>query len=235
MIALTSPYLWYSTRATGMVTLVLFTLVVTLGTFVANRVGGNYVGRFEINELHRSLSMVAVVFLAIHVTTTVVDSYVPTGVLSVVVPFTSAYRRVAVGVGAVALDLIAAVWISSLLKTRVANTTWRFIHWFSWLALATALVHAYLTGTDARHGWGLVVVGGCAAAGVAAALWRVLGRPARAAGRTALSPPAQGPRSPSHDTARPTSRPLGSRPPQPSPPTGTRRAPARHTSRRAPR
>lgn len=188
MIALTSPYLWYSTRATGMVTLVLFTLVVTLGTFVANRIGGTYVGRFEVNELHRSLSMVAIVFLAIHVTTTVVDSYVPTGPLSVVVPFSSAYRRVPVGLGAVALDLIFAVWVSSLLKVRIANTTWRFIHWFSWLGLGTSIVHAYLTGTDGRKSWGLVVVAACTAIGLADAIWRFLGRPTRAAGRTALSP-----------------------------------------------
>ncbi len=193
MIALTSPYLWYTTRATAIVTLVLFTLVVALGTFVATRVGGTYVGRFEVNELHRSLSMVAVVFLAIHVTTTVVDSYVPTGVLSVFVPLTSAYRRVAIGVGAVALDLIGAVWISSLLKLRIANTTWRFIHWFSWLALATALVHAYLAGTDSRHGWGLIVLVVCAVVGLASAVWRYLGRPTRAAGRTALSPLAPRP------------------------------------------
>lgn len=218
MIALTSPYLWYSTRATGMVTVVLFTMVVVLGTFVANRVGGNYVGRFEINELHRSVSMVAVVFLAIHVITTVLDSYVPTGLLSVVVPFTSSYRRVAVGVGAVALDLIAAVWVSSLLKVRIANTSWRFIHWFSWLALATALVHAFLTGTDARHSWGLGLIVVCAACALAAALWRFFARPTRAAGRTALSPlttsatgaPREPAPSSSRSTSRPTTRPLGS-------------------------
>src|SRR5674476_1534063 len=89
MIALTSPYLWYSTRATGMVTMVLFTIVVALGTFVANRIGGTIIGRFEINELHRSVSIIAVVFLAIHVVTTIADSYVPTGFISIFVPMTS--------------------------------------------------------------------------------------------------------------------------------------------------
>jgi methionine sulfoxide reductase heme-binding subunit len=216
VIALTSPYLWYTTRATGMVSLVLFTLVVVLGAFVATRVGGTHVGRFEINELHRSVSMVAVVFLAIHVATTVLDSFVPTGVLSVVVPLTSTYRRVAVGVGAVSLDLLAAVWISSLLKARVANTSWRFIHWFSWLAFATALVHAYLTGTDARRGWGLALLVACAGAGLAAAVWRTHGRPARAAGRTALSPLTTGGTAatrPRVETpSRPTSRPLAPTP-----------------------
>ena len=108
MIALTTPYLWYTTRATGMVTLVLFTLVVTLGTLVANRVGGTVVGRFEVNELHRSVSIVAMIFLALHITTTVIDSYVPTGWISVLVPMTSAYRRVGVALGAVCGGVLLA-------------------------------------------------------------------------------------------------------------------------------
>lgn len=188
MIGLTSPYLWYTTRATGLVSLVLFTVVVGLGTFVANRVGGASIGRFEVNELHRSLSIVAMVFLAIHVATTLVDSFVATGPISAVVPFTSSYRRVPVGIGAVAIDLMLAVWISSLLKVRIANRSWRFIHWFSWLAFASALAHGFLTGTDARTGPGLVLVVGCAVLVAAAALWRFFTRPPRAAGRTALSP-----------------------------------------------
>ncbi|HEV3268190.1 MAG TPA: ferric reductase-like transmembrane domain-containing protein [Acidimicrobiales bacterium] len=188
MIALTTPYLWYTTRATGMVALILFTLVVTLGTLVANRVGGTVVGRFEVNELHRSVSIVAIIFLVFHITTTVIDSYVPTGWISILVPMTSSYRRVGVAVGAVAFDLILAVWISSLLKVRVKNETWRFIHWFSWLAFASAILHAYLTGTDAKHGAGLAVVAACATCVAVAALWRYVKRPTRAAGRTALSP-----------------------------------------------
>lgn len=186
--AFTSPYFWYTTRATGMVTLILFTLVVSLGTLVANRIGGTIVGRFEVNELHRSISIIAVVFLVIHIATTVVDSYVPTGWISAFVPMTSAYRRVPIGIGAVAFDLLLSVWISSLLKVRIANRTWRFIHWFSWLAFATAIVHAYTSGTDARKGLGLIVVVVCAGIVAGAGMWRFLGRPSRAAGRTALTP-----------------------------------------------
>ena len=188
MIALTSPYLWYTTRATGLVTLVLFTLVVSLGTLVANRVGGTTVGRFELNELHRTIASVAIVFLAIHIVTTVIDSYVATGPLAVVVPFISPYKRLPVALGAIALDLMVAVWASSLLKARIANASWRFIHWFSWLAYAIALVHALATGTDARHGIGLVIILACLATVAGAAAWRFVARPTRAAGRTALSP-----------------------------------------------
>ncbi len=188
MLALTTPYLWYTTRATGLVTLVLFTMVVSLGALVANRAGGAAVGRFEINELHRALAVVAVLFLAIHVITTVLDSFVSTGLASVIIPLTSSYKRVPITLGTVALDLLLAVWLSSLVKTHVANATWRFLHWFSWLAFAASLVHALTAGTDARHGLGFVVVMICAGLGAGAGVWRVLARPPRAAGRTALSP-----------------------------------------------
>jgi DMSO/TMAO reductase YedYZ heme-binding membrane subunit len=187
-----------------MVTLVLFTIVVILGTLVANRVGGTVIGRFEVNELHRSVSIVAVVFLVIHILTTVIDSYAPTGWLSALVPLTSAYRRFGVAAGAVAFDLLLAVWISSLIKVRVKNETWRFIHWFSWLSFASAALHAYLTGTDAKSGVGLAVVAACTACVAATALWRYVKRPARAAGRTALSPLAAS-KGPAPATPRPVS------------------------------
>jgi methionine sulfoxide reductase heme-binding subunit len=189
MIAFTSPYLWYTTRATGLVALVLFTIVVCLGTFVSNRVGGGTaIGRFELNELHRSVSMVAMAFLVLHILTTVVDSYVPTGWLSTIIPMTSSYKRLDVAIGAVAFDLILAVWASSLMKARIANGSWRFIHWFSWLAFVAAVVHGFLIGTDARSGIGLGVVVVCCVAVFATALWRYVNRPTRSLGRTALSP-----------------------------------------------
>lgn len=188
MIAFTSPYFWYTTRATGLVALVLFTAVVCLGTLVSNRVGGSAVGRFELNELHRSISMVAMAFLVLHILTTIVDSYVPTGWLSAVIPLTSTYKRWDVAIGAVAFDLMLAVWASSLMKARISNGSWRFIHWFSWLAFIAAITHSFLIGTDSRSGIGLVVVAACAGAVVITAIWRYVKRPTRSLGRTALSP-----------------------------------------------
>lgn len=207
MIALTSPYLWYTTRATGLVALVLFTIVVCLGTFVSNRVGGTAIGRFELNELHRSISMVAMAFLVLHILTTIVDSYVPTGWLSPVIPMTSNYKRWDVALGAVAFDLMLAVWASSLMKSRIRNGSWRFIHWFSWLAFVAAIVHSFLTGTDTRSGIGLAVVAACAFAVLVTAIWRYVKRPARSLGRTALSPlaphePPPGPATKSLDASR---------------------------------
>ena len=60
--------------------------------------------------------MVAMVFLVVHILTTLLDSYVPTGWFSAVIPLTSKYEPVHVALGAVAFDLMLAVWVSSLLE-----------------------------------------------------------------------------------------------------------------------
>jgi len=207
MIAFTSTYFWYTTRATGIVALLLLTLVVTLGTLVANRIGGTFVGRFELNELHRSISMVAMLFLFIHILTTVVDSYVSTGIISAFVPMTSAYKTIPIAIGAVGFDLLLCVWISSLLKVRIKNESWRFIHWFSWLAYTSAIIHAYMSGSDTRYGVGLMLVAGCAGTVACVALWRYFARPERAAGRTALSPIPRGKTIPQRTDSFPRSAP----------------------------
>lgn len=188
MIGFTTPYLWYSSRATGAVSLCLLTLVVALGPLISTRVGGRRVGRFAINELHRSLSMVAMLFVAIHVTATVIDTYVPIGIVSAVVPFTSQYHRLPVAVGTVAIDLMIAVWLTSYFKEKLRPDLWRAIHWLSYGSFVAALLHGYLTGTDAHTRWYLILTVACAASGLAAVAWRVLARPERAGGRTALSP-----------------------------------------------
>ena len=201
MIALTTPYLWYTTRATGMVALVLFTIVVSLGTLVANRIGGTIVGRFELNELHRSLSMVAIIFLVIHILTTVLDSYVPTGCH--------------LGVRADDLGVQArgrrdrrrrvrpdprGVGLESAQSCASPTRTWRFIHWFSWMGFTTALVHAYMTGTDSRTGIGLVARERLRRGRRAAALWRFFGarREPPGAPRSPPSPPQEPARLPRH-------------------------------------
>ena len=189
MLALTSPYLWYTIRATGVVALVLLTLSMVLGALVATRVGGRAVGRFELNEIHRSLSLMTVLFVAIHVFVTVIDSYVPIGLTSVVLPLTSSYRRWPVALGTVALDLMLAVALTSVAKQRLRHSTWRVVHWFSGLSFVTAVVHEFLTGSDAHRPWSLVLIASCVGAVAAAGLWRVTQRPTRAGGRTAFSPP----------------------------------------------
>jgi predicted ferric reductase len=164
--------LWYTTRATGLVALLLFTATVVLGLLTAGRASGRSWPRFVQQDLHKRISILALVFLGIHILTSVLDTYVHIGWLAIVVPFTSPYGRFFVGLGALSLDLMAAVMISSFLRTRIKPRTWRAVHWLSYLSWPLAIAHSVGIGTDARLLWvdGLVVV--CCLAVLATAVWR---------------------------------------------------------------
>jgi DMSO/TMAO reductase YedYZ heme-binding membrane subunit len=171
-----------------MVALGLFALVCVLGVLVSTRVGGKRVGRFELNELHRSTSISAMVFLAIHIATNVIDTYVSIHWQSIVLPLTSSYRRIPVSLGTLAFDVMITLWITSLVKEKIPFRVWRGLHWGSYLAFVGSVAHAYLSGTDSTTTWGVSVILATAGLVLAAGLWRFIARPERAAGRTALSP-----------------------------------------------
>jgi sulfoxide reductase heme-binding subunit YedZ len=173
VIALTSPYLWYTTRATGIVALCLLTIVMVLGIGTATRAGGRFLLRFEVAEIHRRLSMVAVVFVALHVVTTLLDSYVNVGLIAAVVPFASHYKPLSVALGTVALDLMLAVGISSLFRSRISPSSWRAIHWLSYLCFPIAAVHTIVIGSDMKHGWMDLLVALCMLLVLAAGVWRL--------------------------------------------------------------
>ncbi|HVA31810.1 MAG TPA: hypothetical protein VMU58_11130, partial [Gaiellaceae bacterium] len=81
--------LWFATRGAGIVSLLLLTAIVALGVAGATRWRSERWPRFVVAGLHRNLTLLALVFIALHVITTVADGYAPIGILNAVLPFTS--------------------------------------------------------------------------------------------------------------------------------------------------
>lgn len=177
---------WYATRSSGEAALLFLTAVLALGVISAMRVGGRRTPRFVISGMHRNLTLVGLAFLAVHVVTTLLDSFAPIGVADAVVPFASAYRPIWLGLGTLALDTLVALTVTSLLRTRIGLRRWRALHWTAYACWVAALVHALGTGSDTRTSTFLVLAGICCAIALAAVGWRLSGagpgRPALRAG-----------------------------------------------------
>jgi len=168
-----STALWYATRGSGLVALVLLTLTMVLGITTTTRARARNWPGFAQQELHRRISILSVVFLGIHVLTSVLDTFVNIPLAAVVVPFVSKYQGFWVGVGAVALDLMIAVFVTSLLRERMRPALWRAVHWLAYLSWPVAMAHTFGMGTDAGAGW-VIVLGVVCGLSVAAALgWRL--------------------------------------------------------------
>jgi len=170
---MSSPVLWYATRATGLVAVVLLTATTVLGVLVANRLSTRRWPGFAWQDIHRGVSLIAMAFLAGHVATSVMDSYVHIGWAAVVVPFASDYRRAWVGLGTIGLDLLLAVAVTSVLRHRLGARTWRAVHWLAYVSWPVGLAHAFGMGTDMHSSWVIALSIACVAAVVAAALWRL--------------------------------------------------------------
>ncbi len=171
--------LWYMTRGFGLVALILLTISVVLGLTQAVRYARDGLPRFLVSGLHRNASLLAVVVLAGHVSTAVMDSYAPIRVIDLFIPFVSRYRPIWTGLGALALDLVIALVVTSLLRERLGYRAWRSVHWAAYACWPIAVVHGLGTGSDSRLGWVQVVYVVCAAS-VFAALWWRLTRPVTA-------------------------------------------------------
>lgn len=163
---------WYLTRGTGTVALILLTLSVALGVLNWRRVRSERVPRFVVDAVHRNVSLLAVAFTAVHVVTSLLDGFAPITVVDAIVPFTSAYRPVWLGFGALAFDLLLALVITSLLRRRLGYRAWRLTHWLAYACWPVAVLHTFGTGSDVRFGWMLVITALCVTAVVVAALVR---------------------------------------------------------------
>ena len=181
-----STWLWYGSRATGVVALLLLTAVALLGLLIsrqgpaAGSTGGRPAGatllglpRFAVTGLHRNLSLLSVAFVVLHVLTAVADGYVTIPLAASVIPFTSPYEGFWLGIGAVSFDLFLAIVITSLLRRRLSRRTWYAVHLLAYASWPVAFAHSIGSSTDMRSGWLLLLAIGCALALAIGILWRV--------------------------------------------------------------
>jgi sulfoxide reductase heme-binding subunit YedZ len=169
--------LWFVSRACGLVSLLLLTGTVVLGCAHATRASAGRWQRFTLHALHRNLSLLAVVFLVVHIGSAIIDGYVPLQWLDAVVPFVSDYHPVWIGLGAIAFDLVLAVIVTSLLRGRLSQRVWRSVHVASYALWPVAMIHGLgIGGSDSRLTWVIALNGLCAAAVAASVTRRLLVR-----------------------------------------------------------
>jgi predicted ferric reductase len=165
--------LWFAARGAGAVSLLMLTASVVLGLVTVARFQHAEWPRFFNYEMHRRVSLLAIVFLAVHVLSAIFDPFTSLGLAAALVPLASTYRPVPVALGVIALYLFVALIVTSLLRRHIGQRAWRAVHWSSYAMWPLALVHGITAGTDAAAIWmlGLDVV--CLAAVAAALAWRV--------------------------------------------------------------
>ncbi len=172
-LVIEGPVLWYLNRGSGAVTMVLLTITVVLGVLSLGGLPAGRVPRFVFQSLHRNAALLAFVMLGAHIVSCVVDQYVDIRWWQAFVPIGATYEPLWLGLGALAVDLLLVIAVTSLLRRRLADRTWRLLHQMAWPMWGLSLAHGIGMGTDLRDAWWLVTLG-CGAAVAVAVGWRLV-------------------------------------------------------------
>lgn len=164
---------WYATRGSGYAALVLLSATMILGLMTSVRWHSPQWPRFLNQSLHRNLSLLVVVFVLIHVVTSIVDPFAGLNARDAVVPFTASYRPLWLGLGVVALELLVALVATSLLRSRLSWRAWWVVHMLAYASWPVAVLHTIGTGTDTKSAWALLLNIVCVGAVVVAVVWRL--------------------------------------------------------------
>ena len=176
MIAAAGPTpLWYAARSTGYVSLLMLTAILVLGIVTSMRWANRDWPRFMSQAVHRNLSLLVLVFLAIHILASTIDPFAGISVLNSVIPFTGSYRPVWLGLGVVSLELLVALTVTSVLRQRISFTAWKVVHWAAYACWPLALLHTLGTGSDVRSWWAVIVSLACVGVVLMAIAWRLFG------------------------------------------------------------
>jgi predicted ferric reductase len=129
--------------------------------------------RFGVSDLHRAAALTGVGLIGTHVVSLLLDPYAQLRLVDLLLPFLAAYRPLWLGLGTLALDLLAVVTVVSLLRHRLGPRAFRTVHWATYLLWPTALLHALGSGTDAGTAWFRALGAVCVGAVVIATGWRL--------------------------------------------------------------
>jgi sulfoxide reductase heme-binding subunit YedZ len=174
-----APHLfWITSRASGTVALLLASAAVCLGVAMGTRLLKRPPSDLRI--AHETLSLAAMVAIAIHGLSLLGDAYLHPSLLDVTVPFVSPYKTGWTSVGIISGWAVIALGLSYYARARIGQDRWRRLHRFTAVAWALGLIHSLGEGTDAGQAWFLIMIGIVVIPALLLLLWRI-GQPAQRA------------------------------------------------------
>jgi hypothetical protein len=177
-----STITWDVARAGGFTAFLLLTLSVALGLALSLQMQSPRWPRLINNEMHSFVTVVTLVFIGVHVLAVWLDPFTQFGLDEMLIPFTSHYRPIWMGLGIAAMYLAIAIALSVFIRPRIGYAWWRRLHHLTFAVYALTLVHGIATGSDTRTWWGIAIYGGSTLL-ITALLWRRLSRPVTSSGR----------------------------------------------------
>ena len=109
--------------------------------------------RWRVYDVHLTISILAAIFLGVHLLLVFLDRIVPFSLADILIPLHDSYQPIWIASGIVGFYLLLVVWGSSLMRSKLSYKLWRSLHPLALGALGLAMLHALFAGTDGSTAW----------------------------------------------------------------------------------
>jgi len=144
---------WLFERLFAFMAYIALALSVVYGLLLSTKILDAIAHRPVSFSLHQDLAAFGLGLAGIHGVLLGLDKSVPFSLTQILVPGLAPHAPLAVGVGQVALYLMALVTASFYVRRRIGQRAWRTLHYVTFLAFAGATFHGIAAGTDSGSMW----------------------------------------------------------------------------------
>jgi predicted ferric reductase len=138
------PWTWFVMRSSGLVAVGLLTVSVVLG-LIGPRLRPT--ARLASISLHRAASVSGSLLIVAHIVLALLDKWIALDWPAALLPGVAGWERWGVAVGALAVDLLVVVLVTTATRLR-APALWRRTHLLAYPVWALSVGHGLLVGTD---------------------------------------------------------------------------------------
>ena len=144
----TDQFFWVLARVAGLSSYAALAVALVTGialrTAVLDWLGSNR----ALRALHEYTTVLWIPLAGLHLVSLLLDTTARIGLLDLVVPFHSTYGTLAIGLGALSVDVLLLVTVTAFLKRRMNKDVWLWLHRLAYVVFALIFLHAVLSGTD---------------------------------------------------------------------------------------
>lgn len=143
------PWIWYLTRASGLVAFAFAWIVIFLGVAIRLPVLKNIMSPVYSLSVHHSLAFQTLFFSLLHGGSFLFDPYLKPTFADTFIPFwTDKLDPLSLSLGILALYGFIILVTTSWLKPMISQRIWRITHFLNAFVYAAVITHALLLGTD---------------------------------------------------------------------------------------
>jgi sulfoxide reductase heme-binding subunit YedZ len=174
-------FFWISSRAFGIVALVLIALSVGFGIAISARASNEPA---YMRQVHEATALAGLIAIAIHAALLLGDTYLKPGVAGITIPFVLSTARIWTAVGVISAWLAAILGLSFYARKWIGTQRWRRMHRWSLAVYVLGIAHGVGSGTDGLSLWLIAIIVATGIPVVLMAFYRYMPSQEPAAGRT---------------------------------------------------